>query len=82
VIRSLLSQREVEVARLVAEGLSDEEVAQILVISTRTVQSYLDRIGRKLGAEKQPHRRRRVIRVWVKENDRVIAAVDADTTAA
>lgn len=81
-IRALLSAREAEVARLVAEGLSDEEVAQILIISIRTVQSYLDRIGKKLGAEKQPHRRRRVIRVWVKENDRLIASMESDTTAA
>ncbi len=61
-----LSPRESEVARLVAEGLSDDEVAQILRLSIRTVQSYLDRIGKKLCAHEKPHRRRRVIREWVK----------------
>ncbi len=61
-----LSARETEVAVLVADGLSDDEVATILRLSVRTVQSYLDRIGKKLGADKKAHRRRRLIREWVK----------------
>lgn len=65
-----LSRRELEVARLVAEGLSDDEIAQILIISVRTVQSYLDRVGKKLGVDHQPHRRRRAIRLWIRTNDR------------
>lgn len=67
-----LSRRELEVARLVAEGLSDDEIGQILLISVRTVQSYLDRIGKKLGVDQQPHRRRRAIRVWVRASDRPV----------
>ena len=58
-----------EVARLVAEGLSDAEIAPLLVISVRTVQSYLDRIGKKLDCARQPHRRRRCIRHWVRQQD-------------
>jgi hypothetical protein len=45
-----LSPREMEVARLVAEDLTDKEIANILRISIRTVQQYLDRIARKIGA--------------------------------
>src|SRR3989304_5362939 len=44
----LLSQREAEVARFVAEGLSNKEVADRLLISEKTVQSHLVSIFRKL----------------------------------
>ncbi len=43
-----LSAREVEVLRLVAEGLSDAEVAERLIISTRTVTTHLTSIYNKL----------------------------------
>ena len=44
-----LTEREVEVLRLVARGLSDAQVAQILVISPRTVNAHLRTIYSKLG---------------------------------
>ena len=44
-----LSAREVEVLRLVAQGLTDAQVAQQLVISPRTVNSHLSMIYNKLG---------------------------------
>ncbi len=44
----LLSQREAEVARFVAEGLSNKEVADRLFISEKTVKSHLVSIFRKL----------------------------------
>jgi predicted ATPase/DNA-binding CsgD family transcriptional regulator len=43
-----LTAREVEVLRLVAEGLTDVEVAERLVVSPRTVHSHLRSIYRKL----------------------------------
>jgi DNA-binding CsgD family transcriptional regulator/tetratricopeptide (TPR) repeat protein len=43
-----LSVREEEVARLVAQGLSNAEVAQRLFISTRTVTTHLQHIYRRL----------------------------------
>jgi predicted ATPase/DNA-binding CsgD family transcriptional regulator len=44
-----LTAREVEVLRLVAQGLSDAQVAQQLVISPRTVHAHLSSIYSKLG---------------------------------
>ncbi|WP_240041191.1 helix-turn-helix domain-containing protein [Paenibacillus ginsengarvi] len=44
-----LSKREMEVARLVAEGLSNNEIAEALIISPRTVSTHLEKIYRRLG---------------------------------
>ena len=44
-----LTAREVEVLRLVARGLSDAQVAELLVISPRTVNAHLRSIYSKLG---------------------------------
>jgi len=44
-----LSAREVEVLRLVAEGLTNEQIAERLVISYRTVTTHLNSIYTKLG---------------------------------
>jgi len=46
-----LTAREVEVLRLVAQGLSDAQVAEKLVISPRTVNSHLTSIYNKLGVD-------------------------------
>ena len=44
-----LSAREVEVLRLVAQGLTNEQVAEQLVISARTVNTHLTSIYSKIG---------------------------------
>jgi DNA-binding NarL/FixJ family response regulator len=44
-----LSEREVEVLRLVAEGLTDAEVAERLFLSPRTIGSHLRSIYNKIG---------------------------------
>jgi DNA-binding CsgD family transcriptional regulator len=44
-----LSEREREVLRLVAEGLSDSDIAERLVLSPHTVHRHVANIRRKLG---------------------------------
>ena len=44
-----LSPREIEVLRLVAEGLTDGQVAERLYVSPRTVSNHLRSIYKKLG---------------------------------
>jgi DNA-binding NarL/FixJ family response regulator len=44
-----LTEREIEVLRSVAQGLTDAQVAEQLVISPRTVHSHLNSIYSKLG---------------------------------
>jgi len=45
-----LSERELEVIRLVAEGLSGQEIAERLFITERTVRYHVNSIFNKLGA--------------------------------
>jgi len=44
-----LSDREVEVLRLIALGHTNSEIAELLTLSTRTVESHRAHIQRKLG---------------------------------
>lgn len=46
----MLSPREMEVLRLVAEGLSDKEIGATLHICRRTVRTHVSNIMQKLGA--------------------------------
>jgi ATP/maltotriose-dependent transcriptional regulator MalT len=48
-VQRRLSGREEEVARLVAQGLSNAEVGERLFISSRTVSTHLQHIYRRLG---------------------------------
>ncbi|MFE4756792.1 ATP-binding protein [Streptomyces mirabilis] len=45
----VLTRREREVAALVAEGLSNRQIAETLVLSPRTVDGHIERILAKLG---------------------------------
>lgn len=45
-----LSPREEEILRLLAEGMTDREIGEALTISTRTVESHVGNILRKLDA--------------------------------
>jgi NarL family two-component system response regulator LiaR len=43
-----LTEREVEVLRLVAQGLSNDDIAERLVVSARTVRTHVSHILDKL----------------------------------
>ena len=46
---AVLTRRELEVAHLAAQGMTDREIADLLVVSVRTVESHLAAAYRKLG---------------------------------
>ena len=46
---SVLTPRELDVLRLVAQGLSNADIAQRLVLSEHTIHRHLANILRKLG---------------------------------
>ena len=48
-----LSEREIEVLRLVAEGLSRQEIASQLVLSLNTVKTHVRNVYGKLGVHNQ-----------------------------
>jgi DNA-binding NarL/FixJ family response regulator len=48
-IEELLTRREAEIARFVAEGLSNKQIARKATISEATVKIHLQRAYRKLG---------------------------------
>jgi two-component system NarL family response regulator len=54
IVRPLLAPRELEVVRLVADGLSDKEIGQQLYISPRTVQNHLTSMRQKTGLHRRP----------------------------
>jgi len=54
-----LSPREVEVLRLLSEGLTDRETAEALTLSTRTVETHVGNILRKLQVRNRAEAARR-----------------------
>jgi DNA-binding NarL/FixJ family response regulator len=56
-----LTTRESEVARLVAEGLSNAQIAAQLVISDATARTHVERIRSKLGVRSRVQIARMVI---------------------
>ena len=67
--RSRLSRRELEVAALVAAGLTNRQIAERLFISERTADGHLEHIREKLGV-----RSRSQITAWFVEQSRAPAA--------
>jgi non-specific serine/threonine protein kinase len=59
----LLTEREIEVARLLGRGLSNRDIAAELVISVRTVDRHVENILAKLGL-----RSRGAVAAWAAQN--------------
>ena len=53
--RSPLSPRELEVARLVARGLTNKQIGQALFVSERTAENHVQHILTKLGFSNRSH---------------------------
>lgn len=52
---AVATERELEVLELVADGLSNGEIAKRLYITTRTVKFHLDALRGKLDARDRAH---------------------------
>ncbi|MFS8581097.1 MAG: response regulator transcription factor, partial [Novibacillus thermophilus] len=50
----VLSEREREILTLIAKGYSNKEIAELLVISVKTVESHKAHIMEKLGLSTRP----------------------------
>ena len=53
--REPLTAREAEILHLIAEGLSNKQIATRLYLSVETVKSHAAAIHRKLGASSRAH---------------------------
>ena len=63
--QNVLTSRELEVAALVAEGLTNQAIASRLSVAPRTAETHVENIRRKLGV-----RSRAQIAAWVAGNAR------------
>jgi pimeloyl-ACP methyl ester carboxylesterase/DNA-binding CsgD family transcriptional regulator len=59
-----LSRRERQVAKLVADGLTNREIAARLVVSERTAEYHVEQIRNKLGFHS-----RREVGAWIRKSD-------------
>jgi DNA-binding NarL/FixJ family response regulator len=62
-----LSDRELDVFRLIGQGRKTQEIAEQLHLSVKTVETYRDRIRQKLGLEDGAELTRRALQ-WMLEN--------------
>lgn len=74
-VPSPLTRRETEIARLVAQGLSNKEIAATLVIAQRTAEGHIEHILSKLGFTSRAQ-----VAVWVFEHDHLDPGGSAATT--
>ncbi len=68
--RSPLSTREAEIARIVADGLTNKQIASRLFLSERTVDSHVRNILNKLGSSSRAQ-----IASWVTARDNELGAI-------
>ena len=54
-LRQPLSQRELEVLRLIADGLENQAIADVLFVSVETIRTHVKSILRKLASRDRTH---------------------------
>jgi DNA-binding CsgD family transcriptional regulator len=69
--RSVLTRREVEVAALIARGLTNRQAADELLVATRTIETHLEHIFVKLGAQTRAE-----VAAWAVRQDLMDRAAD------
>jgi DNA-binding NarL/FixJ family response regulator len=62
---AVLTRREVQIVRLLAEGDSNARIARRLTISEGTVKTHITRVLRKLGAAN----RAEAVSIWLRNSD-------------
>ncbi|MBO0729839.1 MAG: tetratricopeptide repeat protein [Acidimicrobiaceae bacterium] len=67
---SPLTARKLEIVRLVAQGLANKEIADLLSISERTVEAHLEQLRNQLGFRNRAH-----IAAWAASNGLVSETV-------
>ena len=70
-----LSRRERQVVELVAEGLTNREIALRLVVSERTAEYHVEQIRNKLGIHS-----RREVASWFQESEKAARSAGMDTS--
>jgi DNA-binding NarL/FixJ family response regulator len=60
----ILTNRELEVLKLISHGFSDKEIAELLHLSKRTVNGYRDSLLLKFGARNSPQ----LVRIAIERN--------------
>jgi DNA-binding CsgD family transcriptional regulator len=60
-----LSERELQVLALIAQGLTDKEISEALFIGVSTVRSHLDRIRDKTGLRRRAELTRLALEIGV-----------------
>ncbi len=62
----VLTPREADVVRLVADGLTNEEVGEVLGVASKTVEAHLGRIFERTGVQSRTELATRAIReAWL-----------------
>lgn len=77
-----LGVRESQCLHLIAEGLSNKEIAAVMVITELTAKSHVHKILRKLGAQNRAHAVALAIRRGWIDLDRVGVGEPAAATVA
>jgi non-specific serine/threonine protein kinase len=60
---AMLTRREIEIAELVSQGLTNRQIAEQLVLSVRTAEGHVERVRDKLGVQSRAQ-----IAAWFVEN--------------